>query len=53
MNMPELNAQDEILRLWAEGLTSGPGRFADIEAIKREARRRFEAEFGPCPGKRQ
>ncbi len=35
--------QAEIRRLWAEGLASGPGRFGDIEAIKREACRRLEA----------
>ncbi len=34
--------QDELRRLWAEGLASGPGRFGDIDAIKREARRRLE-----------
>ena len=33
----------ELLQLWTEGLESGPGRFADMDAIKREARRRFEA----------
>lgn len=30
---------EELGRLWAEGLSSGPGRFADIESIKAEARR--------------
>ena len=33
---------DELRRAWKAGLESGPGRFADIEAIKAEARRRFE-----------
>ena len=32
---------EELRRLWAEGLASGPGRFDDIEAIKADARRRF------------
>jgi antitoxin ParD1/3/4 len=32
----------ELQQLWAEGLKSGPGRFQDMEAIKREARRRLE-----------
>jgi antitoxin ParD1/3/4 len=31
----------ELRQLWAEGLESGTGRFADIDAIKQEARRRF------------
>ena len=31
-----------IRRLWEEGLKSGPGRFADMKAIKAEARRRLE-----------
>jgi antitoxin ParD1/3/4 len=38
--------QAELKRLWEEGLASGPGRFEGIEAIKREARRRFEAKDG-------
>ncbi|HTR16709.1 MAG TPA: type II toxin-antitoxin system ParD family antitoxin [Acetobacteraceae bacterium] len=33
----------ELVRLWTEGLESGPGRLGDMDAIKREARRRFEA----------
>ena len=32
---------EEIRRLWDEGLESGPGRFAGIEDIKAEARRRL------------
>ena len=40
----KLEEQDELRRLWAEGLASGPGRFDGITAIKREARRRLEAE---------
>jgi hypothetical protein len=34
----------ERRRLWEEELASGPGRFEGIDAIKREARRRFEAK---------
>jgi antitoxin ParD1/3/4 len=30
------------LRLWQEGANSGPGNLASIQAIKAEARRRFE-----------
>lgn len=33
---------DGIRRLWKEGLESGAGRFADMRAIKAEARRRLE-----------
>jgi antitoxin ParD1/3/4 len=32
---------EELRRLWAEGLASGPGRLADIESIKAEALRRL------------
>ncbi len=35
---------EELRRLWKEGIESGPGHFRDIEEIKQEARRRFEAE---------
>jgi antitoxin ParD1/3/4 len=38
---------DELRRLWAEGLVSGPGRFDDLASIKREARRRLKAS--PLP----
>lgn len=31
----------ELRRLWQEGLESGPGPFADMDAIKAEARKRF------------
>jgi antitoxin ParD1/3/4 len=43
-----LRAQEhaELQRLWAEGLESGPGRFADMAEIKREARRRRAASPG-------
>lgn len=44
----KLQEQEELRRLWAEGLASGPGRFEDIDAIKREARRRFEASPSPA-----
>lgn len=36
--------EQELRRLWDDGLTSGPGRFADIDAIKAEARRRRDAQ---------
>jgi antitoxin ParD1/3/4 len=32
---------EALRRLWHEGLESGPGRLADMAAIKAEARRRF------------
>jgi len=32
---------EELRRLWQEGLESGPERFADMAAIKAEARRRL------------
>jgi antitoxin ParD1/3/4 len=32
---------EELRRLWEEGLKSGPGRLADMAAIKAEARRRL------------
>jgi antitoxin ParD1/3/4 len=32
---------ERLRTLWAEGLASGPGRFADLAAIKAEARRRL------------
>jgi antitoxin ParD1/3/4 len=33
---------EELQRLWQEGANSGPGNLASIQAIKAEARRRFE-----------
>jgi len=33
---------EELRRLWQEGIDSGPGRYADMQAIKTEAGRRFE-----------
>jgi len=35
---------ERIGKLWDEGITSGPGRYRDIEEIKAEARRRWKAE---------
>ena len=34
---------EELRRLWTDGLASGPGRFADMDAIKAEARLRLDA----------
>ncbi len=34
---------DELRRLWREGVDSGPGRFASIEDIKAEGRRRLSS----------
>jgi antitoxin ParD1/3/4 len=34
----------ELRRLWDEGIASGPAAPLDIEAIKREGRRRLDAE---------
>jgi antitoxin ParD1/3/4 len=36
--------EQELRRLWDDGLASGPGCFADINAIKAEARRRLDAQ---------
>jgi hypothetical protein len=46
---PDLNALprhaiengDELQRLWAEGIPSGPGQLGGMDTIKREARRRL------------
>ncbi|MDQ3828715.1 MAG: type II toxin-antitoxin system ParD family antitoxin [Candidatus Tectomicrobia bacterium] len=38
---------EELRRLWQEGVNSGPGRLADLPAIKAEARRRF-AQTSPA-----
>jgi antitoxin ParD1/3/4 len=35
---------ERIRQLWQEGIESGPGRFASVEEMKAEARRRHEAE---------
>lgn len=37
---------EELRRLWQEGLSSGPGRFAGMEDLKAEARRRLERQSG-------
>ncbi len=34
---------EEVRRLWAEGIESGPGRFADMDGIIEEAQKRFNA----------
>jgi len=36
--------EQELRRSWDDGLDSSPGRFADIDAIKAEARRRRDAQ---------
>ena len=36
--------EQELRRSWDDSLDSGPGRFADIDAIKAEARRRRDAQ---------
>lgn len=38
---------DELKRLWQEGIDSGPGGHTDMQAIKAEARRRFEQTDAP------
>jgi len=38
---------EELRRLWVEGLASGPGRLQDIDAIKAEARRRWDEQRRP------
>ena len=45
---PQQRDAEELRQLWAEGLTSGPGRFADLDAIKAEARRRFDERQHPA-----
>jgi len=37
----EMKEVEDLRRLWEEGMASGPGRFADMAAIKAEARRRL------------
>jgi hypothetical protein len=32
----------ELQRVWVEGISSGPGRFQDMDAIKTEAHRRWD-----------
>ncbi len=38
---------EELRRLWVEGLASGPGRLQDMDAIKAEARRRWDEQRRP------
>ena len=38
---------EELRRLWAQGLAGGPGRFQDMDAIKAEARRRWDEQRRP------
>ena len=33
----------QLRQLWEEGLASGAGKFSDMNAIKREAQKRFDA----------
>lgn len=33
---------EEMKRLWQQGVDSGPGQFTNMDAIKAEAKRRFE-----------
>ena len=37
---------EELRKSWQDGLSSGPGRFANMEAIKAEAKRRAEENAG-------
>lgn len=50
LDIQDLDTQ-EVRRLWRDGIASGPGRFRDIDALKREARRRLterdEERTGP------
>lgn len=45
---PQQQDIEKLRRLWSEGLASGPGRFADLDAIKAEARRRIEERQRPA-----
>jgi antitoxin ParD1/3/4 len=38
---------EELRHVWQEGIASGPGHLADMQAIKAEARRRFEQANAP------
>jgi antitoxin ParD1/3/4 len=44
---PRPQEHDELRRLWAEGVASGPGRFGGIDDIKQEGRRRLAADRAP------
>ena len=37
---------EQLRNSWQEGIDSGPGRFANMDAIKAEARRRAEENAG-------
>ena len=37
----------ELKALWEEGIQSGPGRFANLDALLQEARRRSQADHAP------
>jgi antitoxin ParD1/3/4 len=39
--------REELQKMWAEGLASGPGRLGSMRAIKQEARRRLTADAPP------
>ncbi len=39
--------REELQRMWAEGLASGPARLGSMRAIKQEARRRLTSNSGP------
>jgi hypothetical protein len=39
-----LQERAELQQLWTDGLNSGPGQLGSMDAIKREARRRFDAK---------
>lgn len=38
---------EELRHVWQEGMDSGPGHLADMQATKAEARRRFEQANAP------
>ena len=38
---------EELRHVWREGIASGPGHLADMQAIKDEARHRFEQANAP------
>ncbi len=38
----QLQNIDEMRRLWLEGVESGAGKYTDVEAIKKEARKRLD-----------
>lgn len=38
---------EDLRQLWQEGVDSGPGMYANMQAIKAEAQRRFAQEHTP------